>query len=136
MKRKILIKYVNNENKTIKIFGSKFIENNKDIWKIIINKEERELCEYLDIQNIKNDKNPNILEVKLKQIKLFTDLSYMFSDCSNLFYIEGVSNLNISNIETIKNLLFGCSSLSFIPDISNWDTSNVKDMGIFFQDTL
>ena len=136
MKRKILIEYAINENKTIKIFGSKFIENNKDIWKIIINKEERELCEYLDIQNIKNDKNPNILEVKLKQIKLFTDLSYMFSDCSNLFYIEGVSNLNISNIETIKNLLFGCSSLSFIPDISNWDTSNVKDMGIFFQDTL
>ena len=128
----ILIKYIINDNKTIKIFGSKFIENNKDNFKLIINGEEKEICEYLDIQNLIKDKNRNTIEIKLKIVNPFTDLSYMFSDCKNLFSIDNISNLNTSNVEKIKSLFFGCTSLAYIPDISKWDTSNVIDMGDLF----
>ena len=128
----ISIKYLIDNEKNIKIFGTNFIENNKNIWKIIINNEEKELCEYIDIQNIINSENLNILELKLKQIKPVQNISYMFSGCKQLFSITGLSNLNTSNIKSLNNFFFGCSSLSFIPDISNWDTSNVIDMGDLF----
>lgn len=77
----ISIKYLINNKKNIKIFGANFIENNKNLCKIIINNEEKELCEYIDIQNIINLENPNVLEIKLKPFKPFQNISYMFSGC-------------------------------------------------------
>ena len=128
---KIIIKYIKYGDEKIKIFGKKFIENNKSNFKIIINNNEKELCEYLDINELKNFEQ-NIIEIKLQQIKVSTDLSHMFSGCKNLYSLEKSSNLNLSKVINMNNMFFGCSNLSFISNISNWDTSNVRNMGDMF----
>ena len=53
---------------TIKLFGKKFIENNKNNCKIIIGNKEQDLIEYLKI-----NKNEKILKIKLKEIKTITN---------------------------------------------------------------
>ena len=128
----ILIKYLINDEKKIKLFGSKFIENNKNHCKIILNNEEKEITQFLDIQDNIITEDSNTLEIRLKLFKKFEDISYMFENCESLFSIEGISELNTSKIEYLNNLFFGCSSISFIPDISKWDTSNVINMGDIF----
>ena len=74
-----------------KIFGSKFVENNKNICKIIINGNEFELSEYININNVNKIKN-NIFEIKLKGIKNVTNMSYMFSNCKSLLSLPDISN--------------------------------------------
>ena len=60
----------------IQIFGEVFVENNKDICKIILNGNELELCSNVKINN--NQLNNNILEIKLKGIKNVTNMSRLF----------------------------------------------------------
>ena len=129
LNKEIIIKYKINDEKKIKLFGYKFIDNNINNCKLIINSEEKEIMEYLDIE--KNHKK-NILEIQLKVINPLINISCMFSDCKQLYSINNISNLNTSKITRMNNLFFGCTSLAFIPDISNWDTSNVENMGDFF----
>ena len=63
----------------IKLFGEKFIKNNKNNCKIIIENKEHDLIEYLKI-----NKNEKILKIKLKEIKTITNMSYMFDGCNSL----------------------------------------------------
>ena len=62
----------------INIFGFKFVENNKNICKIIIDKKESVITEKYNIKNNNNNK----LKIILKGIDNATDMSYMFSGCS------------------------------------------------------
>jgi len=125
----IIIRYIKFNDDKIKIFGKEFLENNKNNFKIIINNNEAELCEY--IYEVKKFEQ-NIIEIKLQQINESTDLSYMFSGCKNLYSLENSSNLSLSKVTKMNNMFFGCSNLSFISNISNWDTSNVRNMGDMF----
>ncbi len=84
------------------LFGEKFVRNNKNICRMIIDNKEYELCEYNPVKNIKFDQ---IFEIKLKGIKNVTDMGSMFKNCH---------------------------SLSSLPDISKWDTKNVTDMSYMF----
>ena len=129
LNNEIIIKYKINDEKRIKLFGYKFIDNNINNCKLIINSEEKEIIEYLDIED---NKNKNIIEIQLKVINPLINISCMFSDCKQLYSINNISNLNTSKITKMNNLFFGCTSLTFIPDISNWDTSHVENMGDFF----
>ena len=63
----------------IKIFDSEFVNNNKNICKIIYNGEESDLKEYIDVE-------PNIekIEIKLKGINKIANASKMFDGCTNL----------------------------------------------------
>ena len=106
-----------------KLFGEKFVENNKKLCKIIIGNKEYELKSYLDKECDEVKKNE--FEIKLKGISKVTDLTCMFCGCLSLDSIEGFSNLNTSKI-TRLSLLFGFCKITSIPDISNWDTSNVE----------
>ena len=80
---------------------------------------------------IKNNKI-NKLEIKLKEIGKFIDISYMFFGCSSLLSFPDLSKWDISNIKYIEFMFLGCSSLLSLPDISKWDTSNVIDMSHMF----
>ena len=131
MNEEIILKYIKFDDKKIKIFGNEFVKNNKINFKIIINNSEKELCEYLDTDEVIKFEQNNI-EIYLKQLNESTDLSHMFSGCKNLYSIEKSSNLNISKVTNMNNMFFGCSNLSFISNISNWDTSNVRNMGDMF----
>ena len=47
-------------------------------------------------------------------------------------YID-VTNWDVSNVKTMKEMFYGCYSLKQIKGIENWDVSNVKDMhGMFY----
>ena len=137
-KNLIIIRYAINEKQPkIKLFGSKFVENNKDNFSIIINKKEMPLCEYYTYK--KNDIKYDELELILaqnKKINNIKDLSYMFhTDSSNenlLSSIENFSNLNTSNVTDMSNLFHNCTLLSTIPDISKWDISNVTNINCMF----
>lgn len=54
-----------------------------------------------------------------------------FSGYENLQSIEGIANLNTSNVTDMYQMFSGCSSLTSL-DVSNFDTSNVTDMGWMF----
>ena len=125
----IKIIYKTGDSDRIKIVSQDFVKNNKDNCKIIINGNERELSEFLDISNMKNCGQ---IEVKLKETKTITNMSYMFLDCYNLISLPDFSEWDTSNVTSIQSLFNGCNSLSNLPDISNWNTENVKTIRNIF----
>ena len=70
--------YLIEDEKKIKLFGKQFIENNKNNCKIIVDNKEQEIKEYLIINE--NMKKKESLEIKLKETKTITNMSYMFGD--------------------------------------------------------
>jgi len=61
----------------ISIFGSKFVENNKNKCKMIIDNKEYEITDKYNIEKYNNNK----LNIKLKGINNITNMSYMFDGC-------------------------------------------------------
>ena len=90
----------------IKLFGEKFIENNKNNCKIIIDNKEQDLIEYLKI-----NKNEKILKIKLKEIKTITNMSYMFYGCKSLTSLPDISNWNTNNVTNMRDMFYECNSL-------------------------
>ena len=156
IKNEMTISYSIGDYNYIRIFSKQFVENNKKNCKIVINGKERELCEYIDKNELET--KGQILEIKLKEIKTITDMSYMFFECRRLLFISDISkwntcevinmnymfgscltlsslpdlNWNTSNVMSMKGMFELCLSLSYLPDISNWNTSNVTDMKLMF----
>ena len=135
----MILKYTPNLKKIkdnkMKIFGKKFVENNKDNCVLIINDKEMPLSEFYILK--KNDLKNNELEIKLKQKKTITDMSFMFhADSSEpsiyLSSIVDISNWNTSFVTDMSNLFGNCTLLSSIPDISNWETINLTNISNLF----
>ena len=61
-----------------------------------------------------------------------TNMRYMFSNCSSLISITGISNWDTKNVRVMRGMFSNCYSLTSIPNISNWDTKNVTDMSYMF----
>ena len=68
------------------------------------------------------------------------DVSNMDSFCSNntgIFektkfkYID-ISDWNVSNVKSTRNMFYGCEELESVGDISDWNVSNVKNMEYMF----
>jgi len=64
-------------NYNISIFGPKFVENNKNKCKMIIDNKEYEITNKYNIEKYKKIIK-NILNIKLKRINNVTDMSYIF----------------------------------------------------------
>ena len=113
-----------------KLFGERFVKNNKNKCKMIINGKEEEICSYLS--NYHEYLNKGKLEIKLIDFKNISDISYMFSGCLSLISLPDISKMNLNNITNIRGIFFYCSSLSYIDDISKWEIKKVEDIcGIF-----
>jgi surface protein len=111
----------------IKIFGKNFVENNRNICKIIFEDKKYDLSEQFEASNDKE-----FLEIKLRVINELTNINSMFEDCNSLISITNISKLNISNVNELSHIFYGCSSLETLSDISNWNTQNVISMkGMF-----
>ena len=65
-----------------KLFGERFVKNNKNKLKMIINGKKEEICSY--ITNFHEYLNKGKLEIKLSNINEISDISYMFSGCLSL----------------------------------------------------
>jgi len=115
--------------KYIDIFGSKFVKNNKNKCKMIIDNKEYEITEKYNIENYNN----NELNIKLKGINNVIDMSGMFYGCSSLSSLSDISNWITNKATNMRYMFYECSSLSSLPDISKWNTNNVIDMsGMFY----
>ena len=122
---------INKENKeNIKIFGEKFVENNRNICKIIIDNKEYEISVKYNIKNY----NKNKLEIKLKGINKINDMSDMFANCSSLLSLPDISKWNNNKVNDMSHMFYGCSSLLSLPDISKWNINNVNNMSDMFAD--
>ena len=111
----------------IKIFGDKFIANNKE--KCIIKYKEKEYT-LQEFQEIKKGKWK--IEIKLIETDIITDMSYMFSDCAFLETIVDISKWNTYYVTDMSYLFSGCEHLKSLPDISKWKTNNVVNMSYMF----
>ena len=124
----INIIYDINRKNNIRIFGSKFVKNNKNICKMIIDNGEYEIAEEYNIKSNNNNK----LKIKLKGIDNINNMSSMFDRCSSLLSLPDISKLNTNKVTDMNSLLCKCTSLSSLPDISKWNTNKVTNMSCMF----
>ena len=125
----IIYKIDKNEN-SIRLFGKDFVNNNKNICKIIYDEKEYELQERFYLKNL--NKNKEILEIKLRGITNVITMNSMFDECSSLLSVPDISKWNTINITDMGSLFAECISLTTLPDISKWNTINVKNMSDMF----
>ena len=124
--------YKPNKDGKVRIFGEKFVKNNKQNCKIIYNNKEYELKEYInDIDKEYNNKDE--IKIKLKGINKVTNMSYMFYECNTLSSLPDISKWDTSKVTNMSYMFYDCNTLSSLPDISKWDTSKVTNMsGMFY----
>ena len=104
-----LIYKIDKNVKSIKIFDSEFVNNNKNICKIIHENKETELKEYINVESEKE-----ILEIKLKGINQIANANKMFYECSSLLSIPDFFRWDLSNINQKLEMFKGCNKLSLI----------------------
>ena len=93
-----------NRDYNVKIFGSIFVEHNRDKCKIIYENKEYDLEQDFLIKNISSD----YLTIKLKGIKNITDMSFMFWKCSYLYSLPDIHKWNTKYIINMKDLFRLC----------------------------
>ena len=120
----------------LKIFGEKFVKNNRDKCKIRIGHKEYELTYDL---NIIADKDPDLemnvdgkVVIKLICMDKLNDFSNMFAGCMSLELLPDIDKIDTSKVTNMRGLFAGCINLSHLPDIGIWKTNNVKDMSKLF----
>ena len=125
---KITIAYNCEKEKKVKLFGIKFVENNKDNCYLLIDGEKKELCEYYQvlINEIRT------LEIELIEIRPIINMQHMFDGCKLLESLPDISKWNTKNVIDMGNMFSYCTSLESLPDISNWNTRNVTLMNGLF----
>lgn len=62
-----------------------------------------------------------------------TSTAYWFDDCSQLTTIEGIENLNTSEVTNMSVMFSGCNSLTSL-DLHSLNTAKVTDMACMFYD--
>ena len=133
---RMILKYdIKQNDKNVKIFGKKFVENNRKKCKIYVEGIVQELREIVSVNEYMRNKRH--LTVELIEIETIIDMSYLFGGdyfdgCKSLISIEELDNWNTIKITNMSHIFNNCESLSFLPDISKWNTSNVTDMNTMF----
>ena len=123
----IIIEYINNISNKTKLFSKIFVKNNKSKFKIEIEGKRIDLIEYYKFKTkekkvrVKLFINKNISEINMYK---------MFSNCTNLIYVNGISKLN--NISNINKIFYNCISLSSIPDFNDWKIEKYNPYLMFY----
>ena len=116
-KNSITIKYFVKSKGNYNIFGSEFVENNKENINLIINGKNTPL---IDNYQLKDGENSITIIIKNN----LTNLSYMFSWCNSLVDINELKYLNVQYSKDFSYMFCGCSSLSNINSLQNWNVSS------------
>ena len=128
-KNKITLIYKIIPGENIKLFGSKFIENNKEKCWMVIDFIKTNIKEYYKPMH-----EASKLSVILSLSDEVHDISYMFHKCSSLISIPDFNDINLNNITNMSNMFSGCALLQSCPDISKLKTNNVDDMSYLFNE--
>ena len=123
-----IIYKIDNKDEKLRLFGKKFVENNKEKCKLLIDNKEYELMEEYNAKNY----NEKILKIKLIGINSITNMSYMLECCKSLSSLPDISKWNTNNVTNMSFEFYCCESLLSFPDISKWNTNNVTDMVYMF----
>ena len=123
----------------IKILGEEFVEKNKGICFLKLFDEEQskvyicDICSFLNIEFASqiNGGRGNIT-IKLIQTDYVTDLSKMFSGCTNLMIAQGFNQLNTEKNKSISGMFENCRKL-LLMNMSDFNTSEVTDMSYMFK---
>ena len=145
-----------NSDGKIRLFGEKFVKNNKNNCILLIKGKKSELIEFYDID--KKSIN-NLVKVDLIEKRKIINMSYMFSECNNLYNLDlskfdascvnnisgmfsdcnlldnipnDIIKMNVSNIVNMNYLFYNCENLKSLPDISKWETMNVISINHIF----
>ena len=126
-----LIKIVYNipniyQSQSIRIFGNKFVKNNKKFCKIIYKGKEEELKTYFTIDELTEK-----LEIYLKGFNKVSNLNQMFANCKYLFSCDIIIS---SKILSLRKMFKNCKSSFLLTNIDKWNTSNVFDMSYMFSE--
>ena len=123
----IIIEYINNISNKTKLFSKTFVKNNKKNFKIEIEGRRLDLIEDYEFKT-KEKK----VKVKLFKNKNYSEINMfkMFSNCTNLIYVNGISKLN--KIVNINKIFYNCISLSSIPDFNDWEIKKYKAYLMFY----
>jgi len=119
--------YRETEDKEIKIFNEKFVANNINRAKMIINNKQYNLKEIIENQK-------QYFKIEIKFLDNIIKLNSMFSNCKLLNSINNFKNLNTKNLKTIFELFAGCDSLLIIDDISNWNINKINNISKIFSE--
>jgi len=128
----ISIKYQIGKENEIRIFGDNFVKNNKGNFQMEINDKNYELNSFY---KIKNEKDNEILNIKLKQIKNIIYLNGMFEEYFALTKLHGISKLDTSKVTELSFIFNKWSSLTSLPNISEWNKNNITTMKAMFQES-
>ena len=148
----INIKYKTLEDNIHTIFGSEFVENNKNNITLKINGKQSPLIEKYNLNKGENDiticiKNKltnlsnmfkscgtlyNIDELKYLNTKFVTDLSYMFSG-SSVSNIKSLENWDVSKVTNFENMFSECIQLSNINPLKDWNVSSGTNFKYIFK---
>ena len=77
-------------------------------------------------------KRANITTVVIDGAFAPTSTAYWFYGCNQLATFTNWSNLDVSNVTTMRGMFYQCYGASFNPDVSSWDTSSVTNMETMF----
>ena len=124
----LIIKYKRGNEVNLRTFGDKFVINNKEKCKMVIDNQEYELSNYYNIENEIKD----FFEIKLTGITNIVNASYMFYECKNLISLPNIDKWNTSKIKYMNSMFADCCSLKNLPDISKWNIINVSDLRFMF----
>ena len=87
---------------------------------------------YRGIAHLNNTFKDQLTKIKIDQgVVASQDSSELFSGLSKLTMIEGLNNLDTSNVTLMNRMFSNCSSLTSL-DLSNFNTFNVTDMYYMF----
>ena len=120
-----IIYRINKDEKTIRIFGETFVNNNRNICSIFYNCERYDLTEYICVENYESE----LLEIKLVGIKEVKNMEGLFEYCTSLISLPDISEWNTDNVINMRCLFYGCISLYSPRDnIINKKSSEVDDL--------
>jgi len=89
----------------IKLFGDKFVENNKNN-AFIINEEKGEKIELTEKYKFKNKFGE--IDIKLVIIKEKINMNYMFYNCIDLISLDNISNWKKTKAIGVSHLFYNC----------------------------
>ena len=128
-KNKMSIKYMAKNKGYIRIFGDKFVENNKKYCKIKYKGKKNKLKSFI---NYKESNTNDIIEIKIKFYGEIINMSNMFYNCENLLSFSDILKRNINKISDMSYMFYNCKSLKSLPDISKWNINSISDLSYMF----
>ena len=126
------------EDYSVKIFGKKFVENNKEKCFLVVNEMIMDINNSICLKDIYDNFNLESCPIKLnvelveRPNNKITDLSFMFGAISNLKPNSNFNNFDSIKVTKTKFMFLNCLSITELPDISNLNFSNVTDMRHMF----